>query len=136
MLLVGVDKLLTGFDAPPCTYAQARVLAEKLGRSDYLVPVAFGQWPFHLVRSDMAQALSNAERIEEIGRAPGDGALTFLGHYIYSKTCFYRGELVDARALFECERLLDGLRRARCGGPEDSNPCTPCLDADLAGLHD
>ena len=52
-----------GMSAPAVreTYARARVLAEKLGRSDYLVALAYGQWLFHIVGSEMAQALSTAE---------------------------------------------------------------------------
>jgi hypothetical protein len=41
-------------------YARARVLAEQLGRSEYLIPVAYGQWMVHLARSEGLQALSNA----------------------------------------------------------------------------
>jgi predicted ATPase len=88
-------------------YARARVLAEKLGRSDYLIPVAYGQWLIHLARSEGAQALSNAERMEEIGHAQDDNAITVLGYYMHGQTCLYRGDLVEARALFERGRSLD-----------------------------
>jgi class 3 adenylate cyclase/tetratricopeptide (TPR) repeat protein len=88
-------------------YARARVLAEKLGRSDYLVPVAYGQWLIHLARSEGAQALSNAERMEQIGHAHDDNAITLLGYYMHGQTCLYRGDLVEARALFERGRSLD-----------------------------
>ena len=88
-------------------YARARVLAEKLGRSDYLIPVAYGQWLIHLARSEGAQALSNAERMEEIGHAHDDNAITLLGYYMHGQTCLYRGDLVEARALFERGRSLD-----------------------------
>ena len=87
-------------------YARARVLAEKLGRSDYLIPVAYGQWLIHLARSEGAQALSNVERMEEIGHAHDDNAITLLGYYMHGQTCLYRGDLVEARALFERGRSL------------------------------
>jgi hypothetical protein len=94
-------------------YARARVLAEKLGRSDYLIPVAYGQWLIHLARSEGAQALSNAERMEEIGHAHDDCAITLLGYYMHGQTCLYRGDLVEARTLFERGRLLgDPAHRA------------------------
>jgi hypothetical protein len=51
------------------TYARARRLAEQLDRSDYLFPLLYGQFSFHLIRSELKVALSLAQQTEEIGKA-------------------------------------------------------------------
>jgi class 3 adenylate cyclase/predicted ATPase len=98
-----------GYGAPGVgeTFARARALAEQLDRSDYLVPLLYGQWLFHAVRSELRLALSFAERIAEIGKAQDDVALLLLGHLIHGITRWDLGDFVAARALFERSHRLD-----------------------------
>ena len=61
------------------TIARARALAEQIERPEYLVPLIFGQWVFHLVRSEYKLALSLAEQIVKIGEVRNDVAAHLLG---------------------------------------------------------
>jgi hypothetical protein len=49
--------------------ARASSLAEQLGRFDYVVPLLYGQFGYHLVRSEHTLALSFAERLQQIAHA-------------------------------------------------------------------
>jgi class 3 adenylate cyclase/tetratricopeptide (TPR) repeat protein len=104
-----------GYSAPAVgeTLARARELAEKLNRSDYLVPLLYGQWLFHANRSEQRLALSFAERLERIGEAQHDVGLLLLGHLVNGITRSNLGDFLAARALFErCHRLDDPAYRA------------------------
>jgi tetratricopeptide (TPR) repeat protein len=104
-----------GYAAPVVgeTFARARVLAEQLDRSDYLVRLLGGRAGFHLVRSELRLALSLAEQTEIFGETQNDVALRFLGHYQHGSIRYFLGEFVAARALFEqCDRLDDPAHRA------------------------
>jgi hypothetical protein len=107
------------------TYGRATILAEQLDRSDCLVSLLYGQWAFHLVRSELRQALSLAARIEQLGEAPNGVALRLLGHLVHGITCFHLGEFVAARALLErCHGLNDPAHRTVCAavtGQDDHN---------------
>jgi class 3 adenylate cyclase/tetratricopeptide (TPR) repeat protein len=95
------------------TYARAGVLAERLDRSDCLGSLLWGQWVFHLMRSELGLALSLAERIGQIGEAQDNVAFRLLGHLEQGYVRSYRGEFVAARALFEqCHGLNDPAHRA------------------------
>jgi class 3 adenylate cyclase len=93
------------------TYARAERLAQQLDRSDYLGSLLYGQWVFHLVRSELRLALSLAERIEQIGERQDDVVIPWLGHLAHGLTRFHLGELVAARALLERCHGLDGPAR-------------------------
>jgi predicted ATPase len=56
-----------GYAAPEVgeTIARARALAEQLDRPEHLVPLIFGQWSFHVARSEHKLALSLAEQLEK-----------------------------------------------------------------------
>jgi class 3 adenylate cyclase/tetratricopeptide (TPR) repeat protein len=104
-----------GYAAPAVgeTFARARELAEQLDRSDYLVPLLYGQWLFHAVRSEQRLAQSFAERVEQIGKAQDDVGLLLLGHLTHGTSRMYLGDFVAARALLErCHRLDDPAHRA------------------------
>jgi predicted ATPase len=93
----------TGSSSPDVgeTYARARMLAEQLDRPDYLVSLLYGQWMFHLGRSELKLALSHASQIEQIGEIQNDIAVQMRGHQLHGTTCFFLGEFVVARALLE-----------------------------------
>jgi tetratricopeptide (TPR) repeat protein len=95
------------------TYARAERLAEQLDRSDCLGSLLYGQWVFHLVRSQLKLALSLAERIEQIGERQEDVVPPWLGHLAHGLTRFHLGEFVAARALLErCHGLDASAGRA------------------------
>jgi hypothetical protein len=47
-------------------YARATIVAEQLGRVDYLVPLQYGQWAFRLVRAEHKLALEHANELERM----------------------------------------------------------------------
>ena len=93
----------SGFAAPEVgeTIARGLALAERLERTEYLVPLLYGQWVFHNARAELGLALSFAEQLEQIGEARKDVAAVLLGHMIQGITYFFRGEFVSARTHFE-----------------------------------
>jgi predicted ATPase len=105
----------TGYSAPDVgeTFKRARVLAEQIGRSDYLVPLLYSQWAYHLVRSEHKFALALAEQMEDFGEVQNDIAALLQGRFLHGIVRFFLGEFVAARALFEqCHRLSDPAHRA------------------------
>jgi class 3 adenylate cyclase/tetratricopeptide (TPR) repeat protein len=86
-------------------YARASTLAEQVGRSDYLIPLQYGQWAFRLVRAEHKLALAHAGQIEQIGIARSDSAARWLGRYTNAATHLWLGEFITAGAAFEecCE---------------------------------
>jgi predicted ATPase len=113
-------------------------LAEQLDRSDCLVPLLYGQWAFHHVRSGRNPALSLAKRIEQIGEAQGGVALRLLGYLVHGITRFHHGEFEAARALLErCDGLNDPAHRAVCAavtGQDDHNRMSAYLAWTLTSL--
>jgi predicted ATPase len=95
------------------TYTRARALAEQLDRSEYLVPLLYGHWAYHVTRSEHRLALSLAEQMEEIGEARNDVAALLLGRFLGGITRFFLGEFIAARPIFErCHGLSDPSHRA------------------------
>jgi tetratricopeptide (TPR) repeat protein len=95
-------------------YARASTLAEQIGRVDYLVPLQYGQWAFRLVRAQHKLALEHAGRIEQIGKARGDAAASWLGRYTNAATHLWLGEFITARAIFEeCYQKRDPAHRSQ-----------------------
>jgi predicted ATPase len=103
-----------GYSSPEVgeTYTRASALAEQIGQSGYLLPLLYGQWAYHLVRSEHRLALPFAERMEKIGEARKDSAALLLGHLYHGIVRFFLGEFAAARALFEqCHGLRDPVLR-------------------------
>jgi predicted ATPase len=94
-------------------FARASTLAEKLGRPDYQVPLLYGHFAYHFVRSEHKLALPVANRIEEIGAQRGDGTAQMLGHCTQGLTRCLIGEFGMARTLLEqCHDMIDPIHRA------------------------
>jgi predicted ATPase len=114
-----------GYSAPDVaeTVGRARALAEQFDRSEYLVPLIYGQWRFHLVRSEHKVALSLAEQVEKIGEARNDVAARLLGRRANGTTRLWLGEFVSARALLErCHGLADPAHRGVGAGLTEDDP--------------
>jgi class 3 adenylate cyclase/tetratricopeptide (TPR) repeat protein len=97
------------------TFARASALAEQLDRSDYLIPLIYGQWAYHLVRSEHKTALPLAQKMERTGETRNDIAALLLGHESHGLNLFFLGEFSAARALLEqCHSMSDPEHRATC----------------------
>jgi predicted ATPase len=95
------------------TVVRARVIAEKLDRSDYLVGLLYGESNFRLFRAEFRLALSDAQNLEQIGQTRNDRAAQLLGHHMHGVVRHWLGQFVAARALFErCQDLQDPAHRA------------------------
>jgi class 3 adenylate cyclase/tetratricopeptide (TPR) repeat protein len=111
-----------GLSAPEVgeTIARARALAGQLDRPDYLLRLSFGQWAFHLGRSEYRLAQSLAEQIEKIAEARNDVSAQLRGRRANGMTRLHLGEFVAARALLEqCHGLADAHRGIGAGLAED-----------------
>ncbi len=95
------------------TLGRARAVAERLDRSECLVPLVMGQFGFHHARSEHCPALALGEQLEQIGEARNDAAARLLGRVMHGATRFWLGEFVAARAVLErCVDPLDSSHRA------------------------
>ena len=93
-------------------FSRASGLAEQIGRSDYVLPLLYGQWAYHLVRAEHRLALPFAERMEQVGAARNDTAALLSGRLYHGVVRFFLGEFSSARALFEqCHELRDPALR-------------------------
>jgi len=106
-----------GYSAPDVgeTVARARALAEQLERPDYLVPLLYGQWVFHLIRAEHRLERPLAQQMEKIGEARNDFAASSLSRLLKGITLFTLGHFTTARARFEqAHGLGDRVHRAVC----------------------
>jgi predicted ATPase len=106
------------------TFARARALVEQLDRSEYLVPLLYGQWVFHLARADYRVSLSHAREMEKIGEARNDTCVLLVGHLYHGAICWFLGEFAEGRALLEqqCRGLNDPAHRAVYAGLTAEDP--------------
>jgi class 3 adenylate cyclase/tetratricopeptide (TPR) repeat protein len=111
------------------TIARARSLAEQIDRPEYLVPLLYGQWVFHLVRSEHRLALSLADQIAKTGEARNDVAAQLLGRRVSGLTRYYIGEFAAARALFEqCHGFADPAYRRASGEMSEDPYCAMLIE--------
>jgi tetratricopeptide (TPR) repeat protein len=118
-----------GLSAPEVgeTIARTRGLAEQIDRPEYLVPMLFGEYAYHLARAENKLALSTAERIEKLGEARNDAAVQLTGRRTSGYIRLRLGEFVAARALLEqCHALADSAMRA-IGGTISDDPYSAML---------
>jgi predicted ATPase/class 3 adenylate cyclase len=95
------------------TIARAHALAEQIDRPEHLVPLIYGQFAFHMIRSEHKRALLLAEQIERIGETRNDVVAQLQGRRAQGATRYYLGEFVAARSLMEqCNGLGDAAPRA------------------------
>jgi predicted ATPase len=102
---------------------RVRRLAEKLDRPEHLVPLIWGQFAFHFVRSEHRLALAIGERLEQIGEVRNDAAVTFMGRYVLGVVRVELGEFVAARAALQgCVGLADPAHLAMAVNSFDPYP--------------
>jgi hypothetical protein len=104
-----------GYSAPEVreNIARSRALAEELNKTEYLVPTFFGQWAYHLVRSEHKLALSVAKQMKKVCSERDDTAGQLLARRESALSHFFLGEFVTARTLFEnCQGLDNPAHRA------------------------
>jgi tetratricopeptide (TPR) repeat protein len=100
--------------------ARARALAELVDRPEYLVPLFWGQWAFHRVRSEHRLALRLGEQLQEIGEARHNAAAQWAGRILIGQTRLFLGDLVAARRLLEQSYdLSDPTHRAGTSQPSE-----------------
>jgi tetratricopeptide (TPR) repeat protein len=104
-----------GFAAPDVSHAIARglLLARKLDRTDYLVPLLYAQWASNSARGELGSAVSFAEQMEETGETWKEPAALLLGRCMVGITRMNMRELAAARGCFEqCNVLSAPAHRA------------------------
>ncbi len=97
-----------GYTAPRTgeVYDRARVLCEQLGDTANLIRVANGQWSFHLMRSEIAQAASVAEDLHRRFALEPMPALGLAAHRLLGISMLQVGRLEEARAQLEAAAVL------------------------------
>jgi tetratricopeptide (TPR) repeat protein len=114
--------------------SRGRSLAEQLGRPEYLVPLLYGEWAFHLFRAELRLALSFAEQMQKTAETRNDAAALLLGRLENAITCSFLGEFLAARALCDhCHRLRDPAHRSIYATVTAEDPYTVML-AHLASI--
>lgn len=110
-----------GYPAMGATIARARSLAEQIDQPEYLAPLLYGQWQYHLVRAEYKLALSLAEQLEKIGQARNDVTAQLMSRHATGLIHLFLGELVAARAVMErCREFADpACRPVNVGMNED-----------------
>jgi hypothetical protein len=99
------------------TIARAHALAEQIHRPEHVVPLIYGQYAFHSIRSEHKRALLLAEQIERIGETRNDVVTQLQGRRAQGATRYFLGDFVAARALLEqCHGLCEPTHRATGAG--------------------
>ena len=86
-------------------YSKAGRLWDRLGRPPEFLRVPWGQWMYHVNRSEVREALVHAESLVQFGRKHGDNNALFLGNFCVGTTQLMKGELISARP-----KLQDAVR--------------------------
>ena len=91
--------------------------AEQIDRPEHIVPLIYGQYAFHSIRSEHKRALLLAEQIERIGETRNDVVTQLQGRRAQGATRYFLGDFVAARALLEqCQGLCEPTHRATAAG--------------------
>ncbi|AJD46373.1 adenylate/guanylate cyclase protein (plasmid) [Rhizobium gallicum bv. gallicum R602sp] len=101
---LGVALMISkGWAAPEVgrTNARARELCERLGGSNRLLPVLYGDWVFHVVRAELEAGRKAGEDLLRRAREEVDVSAETVGNRIVGTDAFLRGELIIARKYLE-----------------------------------
>lgn len=101
-----------GYTAPRTgeVYDRARMLGEQLGDTAAVIRAANGQWSFHLMRSEISQAMAVAEDLHRRFTREPSAELGLAAHRLLGISQLQVGRLDDARANLEAAeaQLRDG----------------------------
>jgi len=89
------DKGWTAPETRPC-YDRARELCERIGDTEGLYPVLYGQFSHHLSRGEADAAHGLALQTLQLTEGSGDAALRSMAHSMLGMSLFSRGELGPA----------------------------------------
>jgi predicted ATPase len=101
VLYLGLARVLTivkGFAAPEvgAAYARAWELVQQVGETSQYVPVLFGLWQFHMLRSDFQTAYELWEQLFTLTQHQHDTTFLVHAHRALGFTLLCRGEVVRA----------------------------------------
>jgi class 3 adenylate cyclase/predicted ATPase len=100
------DKGWTAAETRPC-YDRARELCERIGDTEGLYPVLYGQFSHHLSRGEADAAHGLALETLQLTEASGDAALRSMAHSMLGMSLFSRGELATALTHLRTALSLD-----------------------------
>jgi predicted ATPase/class 3 adenylate cyclase len=100
------DRGWTAPETRPC-YDRARALCERIGDSEGLYPVLYGQFSHHLSRGEADAAHGLALQTLHLTEASGDAALQSMAHSMLGMSLFSRGELAMAHTHLQTALSLD-----------------------------
>jgi predicted ATPase/class 3 adenylate cyclase len=100
------DRGWTAPETRPC-YDRARELCQRLGDSEGLYPVLYGQFSHHLSRGEADAAHGLALETLHLTEAGGDAVLQSMAHSMLGMSLFSRGELVTAHTHLQTALSLD-----------------------------
>ncbi|TIS47560.1 AAA family ATPase [Mesorhizobium sp.] len=93
--------------------ARARELCERLGDTNRLFPVLYGDWVFHVVRAELEAGRKAGEELLRRAREEQDLAAEVVGNRIVGTDAFLRGEVTVARENLERSLALYDPQRHR-----------------------
>jgi predicted ATPase/class 3 adenylate cyclase len=100
------DRGWTAPETRPC-YDRARELCARIGDSEGLFPVLYGQFSHHLSRGEADAAHGLALETLQLTEASGDAALRSMAHSMLGMSLFSRGELAAAQSHLQTALSLD-----------------------------
>src|ERR1700691_791014 len=87
------------------TYTRARHLCEKLGQSQQLLLVLFGEYLYCVLRGEVELSLGVAEELLRTAQNQGDTGAEYLAHRIFLGSLVVLGAFTEARS--HGEQALD-----------------------------
>jgi class 3 adenylate cyclase/tetratricopeptide (TPR) repeat protein len=100
------DRGWTAPETRPC-YDRARELCGRIGDSEGLYPVLYGQFSHHLSRGEADSAHGLALETLHLTEASGDAVLQSMAHSMLGMSLFSRGELASAHSHLQTALSLD-----------------------------
>jgi class 3 adenylate cyclase/predicted ATPase len=100
------DKGWTAPETRPC-YDRARELCDRIGDTEGLFPVLYGQFSHHLSRGEADAAHGLALQTLHLTEGTGDAALRSMAHSMLGMSLFSRGELATALTHLRTALSLD-----------------------------
>jgi class 3 adenylate cyclase/predicted ATPase len=100
------DRGWTAPETRPC-YDRARELCARIGDTEGLFPVLYGQFSHHLSRGEADAAHGLALETLQLTEGSGDAALRSMAHSMLGMSLFSRGELATAHPHLQTALSLD-----------------------------